>query len=277
MSRPHRSRTTLRAVALALAPFLALACADGGDTAPDASDEAVGDEATAEMTANSVARLLADDQPVFGIFSGQKSREGGMDTWAGQHADFQLYSMESGPFDVETMRDEFMAGVIEAGGEGALAEFPIIVRTPAIHTAPDEIVGMVDDAMGAGIAGIVFPHVTTADEAARSAQLIAGTEGVNILIVEDREGIGNVRDIVATPGVDVVFAGPGDLRRAFEGDMEAVENAIQTVLAACLEFDVPCGVTAGVDDIGERLDQGFEVIIVTEPEAVDVGMEHAGR
>ena len=82
---------------------------------------------------------------------------------------------------------------------------------------------------------------------------------------------------MATPGLSVVFAGPGDLRRAYEGDMEAVENAIQAVLSACLEFEVPCGVTAGVDDIGMRLDQGFRVIIVTQEEALAAGRRHAGR
>ena len=59
--------------------------------------------------------------------------------------------------------------------------------------------------------------------------------------------------------------------------MEAVENAIQTVLTACKEFDVVCGITAGVDDIADRLEQGFGMIIVTEPEAVAVGLAAAGR
>ena len=61
------------------------------------------------------------------------------------------------------------------------------------------------------------------------------------------------------------------------GDMEAVEEAIQTVLAACKEFDVACGITAGVDDIGERLAQGFKLIIVNQPEALSVGLEESGR
>ena len=74
-----------------------------------------------------------------------------------------------------------------------------------------------------------------------------------------------------------MIPGPGDLRRAYARDMEAVENAIQTVLAACKEFDVPCGITAGVDDIEERLEQGFKMIIVTSAEALSVGRRAAGR
>ena len=100
---------------------------------------------------------------------------------------------------------------------------------------------------------------------------------VNMLIVEDKPGIEHVRDIVSTENVSVVFAGPGDLRRAYDRDTDAVENAIQTVLAACKEFDVACGITAGVDDIAKRLEQGFRVIIVTQPEALAVGREAVGR
>ena len=59
--------------------------------------------------------------------------------------------------------------------------------------------------------------------------------------------------------------------------MEAVETAIQITLAACQAADVACGITAGVDDIGERLAQGFRLIIVTQPEALAVGREVAGR
>lgn len=100
---------------------------------------------------------------------------------------------------------------------------------------------------------------------------------INMLLIEDREAVGNARQIVNTPGVSIVFPGPGDLRRAYDRDMEAVEQAIQTVLAACKEFDVACGITAGVDDIAARLAQGFRVIIVTEPAALAVGREAAGR
>jgi 4-hydroxy-2-oxoheptanedioate aldolase len=105
----------------------------------------------------------------------------------------------------------------------------------------------------------------------------AGGHLLDVIIIEDPEGILNVRDIVATPGLSVVFAGPGDLRRAYEGDMVAVEASIQAVLAACKEFDVACGVTAGAADIAERLRQGFRVIIVTEPEALAVGLRASGR
>ncbi len=100
---------------------------------------------------------------------------------------------------------------------------------------------------------------------------------VSLLLIEDKVGIANAREIVSTEGVSIVFPGPGDLRRAYERDAEAIEAAIQTVLAACKEFDVVCGITAGVDDIAERLAQGFRVIIVTQTEAITVGCQAASR
>jgi 2-keto-3-deoxy-L-rhamnonate aldolase RhmA len=99
----------------------------------------------------------------------------------------------------------------------------------------------------------------------------------SILIIEDRIGVGNAREIVSTPGVDIVFPGPGDLRRAYDGDAAAVENAIQTVLSACKEFSVVCGITAGADDIEKRLKEGFRVFIVVNLDALPLGRRAASR
>ncbi|MYI45846.1 MAG: host specificity protein, partial [Gemmatimonadetes bacterium] len=96
-------------------------------------------------------------------------------------------------------------------------------------------------ALEAGVASIVFPHVESAEEAGVAVSVMGdrlwpgNPDGdlVNILIIEDRVGVERADEIVGTEGVSIVFPGPGDLRRAYEGDMEAVEGAIQTVLAAC--------------------------------------------
>ena len=141
------------------------------------------------------------------------------------------------------------------------------------------------EALAAGVSAIVFPHVQSAEDArlavtAMGPDLWPGNASgvlVNMLIVEDLPGMERVDEIVSTPGVSVVFAGPGDLRRAYDGDMVAVESAIQTVLAACKVHEVPCGITAGVDDIAQRLEQGFRVIIVTELDAVAMGRTAVGR
>lgn len=266
-----RGTRAVRLIATLLATAGAPSCAPASQRA---------DEMNAES--NPIVELLASGQPVFGIFSGDHTAEQGTVMAQNRETDFVFYSLESGPFDLPTMR-VYMDAMAENSGANAPA--PFALRIPPIRDGEDVARQRISQALEAGVDALVFPHMESAEQAT-AAVAGMGTNvwpgdpdgvHVNMLIVEDQVGVGNVRAIAGTEGVSVVFAGPGDLRRAYDGDMEAVEHAIQTVLAACKAFDVPCGITAGVDDIAERLDQGFRVIIVTEPEALAVGKQAAGR
>lgn len=238
-----------------------------------------GPGATSPSTING---LLARGQAVFGIFSGEHTAAQGAVMRRNRDADFVFYSLESGPFDLPTMQ-AYIRGMV--GSAGAAGPPPLALRIPPIRDGADSARARARQGLAAGAAAIVFPHLTSGEEAALAVEAIGADLWPGnpngaltaMLIVEDREGIARVREIASTPGVSVLFAGPGDLRRAYDRDMGAVERAIQTVLAACKEFAVPCGITAGVDDIAERLTQGFRVIIVTQPEALGVGKRAAGR
>ncbi|HEX6316181.1 MAG TPA: aldolase/citrate lyase family protein, partial [Gemmatimonadaceae bacterium] len=83
-------------------------------------------------------------------------------------------------------------------------------------------------------------------------------ELVNFTIVESKEGLANVREIAAVKGIGVLFPGAGTLRSVFSTtdangqrilDEQAWEGAIQQVLTACKEFNVPCGYPANANDI----------------------------
>jgi 4-hydroxy-2-oxoheptanedioate aldolase len=115
-------------------------------------------------------------------------------------------------------------------------------------------------------------------------------ELVNFTIVESKEGLANVREIAAVPGIGVLFPGAGTLRGVFSTtdstgrripDTAAWEAAIQQVLAACKEFKVACGYPATEADIETRMKQGFSVFIIGWGEAgfraVDIGRKAAGR
>jgi 4-hydroxy-2-oxoheptanedioate aldolase len=115
-------------------------------------------------------------------------------------------------------------------------------------------------------------------------------ELVNWTIVEGKEGLAHVREIAAVKGISVLFPGAGTLRGVFTTtnaagervfDRDAHEKAIQQVLAACKEFNVPCGYPATADDIEQRMKQGFSVFIMNWGEAgfkaVDIGRAAAGR
>jgi 4-hydroxy-2-oxoheptanedioate aldolase len=109
-------------------------------------------------------------------------------------------------------------------------------------------------------------------------------------IVESREGLANLREIAAVPGVAVLFPGAGTLRGVFTStdasgervlDTDGWEGAIQQVLAACQEFDRACGYPATASDIEMRMAQGFSVFIMgwgeAGFEAVEIGRAAAGR
>ena len=115
-------------------------------------------------------------------------------------------------------------------------------------------------------------------------------ELTNWTIVESKEGLKHVREIAAVKGISVLFPGAGTLRGVFSTmdstgkrvfDAAGWEAAIQQVLAACKEFNVPCGYPANANDIEERMRQGFSVFVINWGEqgfkAVDIGKKAAGR
>ena len=115
-------------------------------------------------------------------------------------------------------------------------------------------------------------------------------ELISWVIVESHEGLANVREIAAVPGIGVLWPGAGTLRRLFssvdEGGQRVLddagwENAIQSVLSACKEFGVPCGYPANASDIEMRMGQGFSVFVMgwgeSGFETVEMGRQLAGR
>ena len=277
--------------ALASSVFLGvvgmLTACGGGDGPASEQPAADGDapnaptgEASTMSGSDNLMRLLSEGQAVFGMFSGDKTPEQARAMAANQALDFVFYSLETGPFDIPTM-EAYISGM--AGT--SYGAHPITLRIPPVGGEPEMARERIVEGMAGGAQGIVVPHVQTRAQAEVAIAAIgdenwptnpSGTV-FNILIIEDREGIQNAADIVATPGISVAIPGPGDLRRAYEGDMVAVEGAIQEVLQLCKDNGVLCGITAGAADIAERIEQGFRVIIVTEPEAVTVGRAAAGR
>jgi 4-hydroxy-2-oxoheptanedioate aldolase len=115
-------------------------------------------------------------------------------------------------------------------------------------------------------------------------------ELVNFTIVETKEGLAKVREIAAVKGIGVLLPGAGTLRGVFTAtdatgqrvfDEKAWEASIQQVLAACKEFNVPCGYPARSTDIEMRMKQGFSVFVIGWGDdgfkAVDLGRKAAGR
>jgi 4-hydroxy-2-oxoheptanedioate aldolase len=115
-------------------------------------------------------------------------------------------------------------------------------------------------------------------------------ELINWTIVESKAGLAKVREIAAVKGIGVLWPGAGTLRQLFTTtdasgkrtlDEAAWEAAIQQVLSACREFNVPCGYPASEKDIELRMKQGFSVFVMNWGDAgfrtVDLGRKLSGR
>lgn len=206
------------------------------------------------------------------------------------------------------------------------ASHPFIVKMSKIESA-EQAQRDVATQLDAGASGIMFVEVETAEEARIGLEAMRYTANggsrpdgvgsapeywdmdadeyrsradlwplnpdgdlVSWVIVESHEGLANVREIAAVPGIGVLWPGAGTLRGLFSTtdadgqrvlDEEAWENSIQQVLSACKEFDVPCGYPANASDIEMRMEQGFSVFVMgwgdAGFEAVEMGRSVAGR
>jgi 4-hydroxy-2-oxoheptanedioate aldolase len=112
-------------------------------------------------------------------------------------------------------------------------------------------------------------------------------------IVESREGLDNLREIAATPGIGVLWAGAGTLGGVFtpqnpdgsrgQRDEAGYQAALASVLAACKEFRVACGFPASNPaDIERLMAQGWNVFVMQSRNengfaAIEAGRRISGR
>ena len=95
---------------------------------------------------------------------------------------------------------------------------------------------------------------------------------VAMLQIETLAGIEHLDEILAVPGISVIFLGPTDLATSAGEDgpnAPRVEALVQEVLQACLEKNIPCGypiVAPTREDAdretARRLREGFKVLAV---------------
>ena len=85
-----------------------------------------------------------------------------------------------------------------------------------------------------------------------------------IPMIETAEGLKNVDEIAAVPGVGAIFIGAGADLSQYLGVPQTspiVEQARQTILSACKAHNVPCGITALTrDEVDRRLREGWRMI-----------------
>ena len=116
---------------------------------------------------------------------------------------------------------------------------------------------------GAGIA-TWFWGLSGADYTQRADlwPLNPGGDLVALMMIESAAGVRNAAAIAAVPGVTGFFIGPSDLSNSLgvPRDAPEVEEAIQTIVDACLAHDVACAITASAADMPRRIAQGFRIL-----------------
>lgn len=229
----------------------------------------------------SVVDLLATGTPVFGVFAPERSADGGRRA-AELEVDFVFYDLEEAPWDMDAL-GAFAAAL--TGAAGAAGPPDVLLRIPPVRHDREAARRRAGEGLAAGARGLILPHV----ESPEDVEVVADTVGArlwpshsrgDVLLVaqiESRGAVERVDEIASTPGVGVVLPGQADLRQAFGGDEQAVQAAVARVLAAGGVASVPCGVTAGPEDVGARLEQGFGFIIAVRPGALALGRSAAGR
>lgn len=171
-----------------------------------------------------------------------------------------------------------------------------LMAIDAGHTAvgmvrvEDNNLTAIGKALDAGAVGIIVPLVNTGADAAaavaaakyppmggrsygpmRSALRIgpvpadANAATLVFAMIETPDGLKNVKEICATPGLDGIYVGPSDLAiavgGAFPGD-PAIEAEFNAALEAIAEAAASAGVAAGIhtasgDIAAQRLRQGY--------------------
>jgi 2-keto-3-deoxy-L-rhamnonate aldolase RhmA len=224
---------------------------------------------------NPVARRLRGGQPVFGgtVTTASLDMAARVAT-AGFH--FLWLEMEHSPITLETVRNIVLA----------TRDLPAVpfARVPVVETWTAKRV------LDAGVHGVIFPFVSTPDLAEQAAQACryppAGRRGSGaslataswpdpdryadsadrnilvVVIIEQVSALEHVDAIAATPGVDVVFIGTGDMSFSLgvrgQQDHPRVEEAAAQVLAAAKRHGKAAGRPAGSFERTQRfIEQGF--------------------
>jgi 4-hydroxy-2-oxoheptanedioate aldolase len=153
------------------------------------------------------------------------------------------------------------------------------------------IVPMVNNAAEAAKAVAAFRYPPRGNRSAgpvRPQHVMGGTprelEGAAcVLMVETKDGLANVDEIAATPGVDAIYIGPGDLALGLgmgwdsdsrsRSENEAFDAAVEHIRKTCERHGVTPGIHVGDADVSFRYaEQGFRLLTV----ASDIGLIFGG-
>lgn len=192
--------------------------------------------------------------------------------------DFAVLDAEHAPFDLQTLDQCLMAGLLK--------DFPLLVRIPALDHAT---IGSVLD-MGAS--GIVVPHIRNAGEARRAVDAAVysqGSRGISgshraagygrsdlvewareadaatVIIgqLEDAEALDEIDAIAAIDRIDCLFVGRADLMLSLgetDPQSDRVDAAVATFAKAAHAAGRSLGTFVAPEQIAAHFQDGFSLL-----------------
>ncbi|HEX7760718.1 MAG TPA: aldolase/citrate lyase family protein [Caulobacteraceae bacterium] len=175
-------------------------------------------------------------------------------------------------------------------------------RVPVLVRVADQSDYAIGSALDAGAHGVIAPMVDTAAECARvvsaaqyppvghrsgggarttadfAAYRAAAGNLVTSVMIETAAGVEAAEAIAATPGLDMIFIGPGDLSLSLgaANGSPAFEAALAKVMAAGKAAGVPVGVfTTGMDQALARAAEGYAFVVAVYDVAHNRGAKAA--
>lgn len=224
---------------------------------------------------NPVKSLLRENQPAFGITITLNNLDVAAQA-ASVGFDFLWVEMEHSQISLETLHH--MALVLRGTNTALLARVPVNELWTAKRV------------LDAGVMGVIFPFTSTAELAKRAVAAcryppvgrrgsgaglanscwptnrnyydMADTNILTITMIEDAEGVENIEEICATPGLDLIFVGPGDLSFSLglrgRYDDPRLQKAIDRIVAAARRHGKVLGRPATTaEDVERYMKQGF--------------------
>jgi 4-hydroxy-2-oxoheptanedioate aldolase len=193
--------------------------------------------------------------------------------------DWLCLDLQHGYIDDQAMRAMIQAASIHG--------VPVLVRVAG--NDPSAIMHALD----AGAEGVIVPMISTGDDALRAAQAshypplgdrswgplraaltrpgfdpVAGNEQVLcIAMMETVEGVENLEEIIAVPGLDAVLIGPNDLAISHSGTRAGAATSardlelIERVANVCREAAFPAGIVCASGEDARRWQKaGFTLL-----------------
>ena len=228
---------------------------------------------------NKVIRLLERGESAFGSFASDRSAEGAARMARNDQLDFVFH-------DAQRRFDAVAVGRFI----DALREHPdpptMLVRVAPVGDGEDDARTRIRQIVEAGADGVIIPHVLNPEQVRQvvawigetSASLWPADPNGNFLLyvmIEDKDAVELASEIIGTSGVSIASVGRGSLSSSLGGDPQALRAAIQTVVEGCERHSVSCSALSNVDDVKQKLEQGFRLII-GDAEVIAIGRRAAG-